>query len=60
MKAEITERGVFDGAGKEITVGETVDFKGDKLPSALIGKARLIGAKPKAADKLTVNPAKDA
>ena len=56
MKAEITERGVFDGAGKEIEVGETVEIKGDTLPAALVGKARLIGSKPKPEGKMVVNP----
>ena len=56
MRAEITERGVFDGTGKEIEVGETITFKGDDLPAALRNKARLIGGKPKG--KMVVNPAK--
>lgn len=58
MKAEITERGVFNGHGEEIEVGETIELKGDALPAALIGKARLIGAKPKAAQTPVTNPAK--
>jgi len=57
MRAEITEKGVFNGEGKEMEVGETVEFKGETLPAALVGKAQLIGNKPKG-EKMVVNPAK--
>lgn len=57
MKAEITEKGVFDGAGDEYAIGDTVEVKGDALPSALVGKARVVNAKSKKADKMVVNPA---
>ena len=58
MKAEITEKGVFNGAGVEIEVGEVVEFEGDTLPAALVNKARLIKAKSVKADTMVVNPAK--
>lgn len=59
-KAEITEKGVFNGEGKEAEIGEVVEFKGEELPAALKGKARAINSKAKSADTQVVNPAKKA
>ena len=58
MKAEITEKGVFNSAGNEVAVGQVFNINGDTLPAALVGKARIIKAKPKQAEAMIVNPAK--
>lgn len=60
MKAEITEKGVFNAAGNEVGVGEVIDITGDTLPAALVGKARIIKAKLKQAKTMIVNPAEGA
>ena len=52
-KATITKKGVYDSKGKRVEVGTDVTFKGDHLPSYLVGKARLV----EAAKAKVTNPA---
>lgn len=56
MKIEITEKGVFDQKGERIEVGTELDIKGDKLPAAFVGKAKILRQKPAKAVAVT-NPA---
>ena len=45
-RATITQKGVFDQKSNELKIGSFVEFKGDKLPRYLEGKAKLPDAVP--------------
>lgn len=56
MKIEITQKGVFDGNGKEVEIGTVITVKGDTIPAWLVSKGRAVGGEGKTA---VTNPAKD-
>ncbi len=39
MKIEITQSGVFNKDGQELTIGTVIECDGDQMPTYLIGKA---------------------
>jgi hypothetical protein len=53
MKLEITQKGVFDANGDEVSVGTVINVKGDSVPAGLLNKCHEIGKAPKGAE-LTV------
>lgn len=57
MKAEITEKGVYDAEGNKIAVGEEITVEGNTMPAWLSGKAVEVKERKKAA---VTNPAKGA
>ena len=57
MKVEITQKGVYDEKGKAVEVGTEITVKGDKVPSNLLNKCRVVG-KPAKAAKAVTNPKK--
>lgn len=58
MRAEITQKGVYDAKGNPIAVGEEITVESDKMPSWLVGKA--VEVKERKGKTAVTNPAKGA